>query len=317
MDSKPPKYMFQLDTPFSETEWYVFYSTSFLCLVRGNQPSKVKTLTTKPDAQAGNHTTESRDHSGIALQVSQTIDIGFRTRWQCNLLGTQTSCGMTTTHPSTTFTYQRCHSSVLSPIGQHRSNHVIPSKGKRDRKRKKQEIKEGAEKPMIPESPEIHAFVVVGLSSITRRLDSLSQKAKPGDNSNGKTDEKTAETPPRRFSAIFTTHQIPKSTFSAHLPQLIYTASLAQPDLPAIRLVKLPEGCDAQLCKALGLPRASFIGLLDGAPHADALLKLVLESIAEVKVPWLEQAGKGEYLPTKINAIETFAPFATKEKKGS
>lgn len=58
----------------------------------------------------------------------------------------------------------------------------------------------------------------------------------------------------------------------------------------------------------------SFLGLLDGAPHAKALVDLILESVPEIEAPWLEEVKNAAYLPVKINAIETTIG-AAKEKK--
>jgi len=102
-----------------------------------------------------------------------------------------------------------------------------------------------------------------------------------------------------------------------HLPQLAATASRANPDLPATRLVQLPKGCDGQLCQALRLQRVSFIGLLDGAPYFQPLIDLIREHIPEIEIPWLQEATRSTYLPVKIKAVETFSWAASKEEKVS
>jgi ribonuclease P/MRP protein subunit POP3 len=210
--------------------------------------------------------------------------------------------------------------SILSPIGLHRSNHVPSSKGKRDKKRKRKEVKSGTEKAPAstpPPPPAISSFVEVGLNSITRSLESLSKKSK-AENAlidvakDG--DEGTLKPESRHFSAIFVLRSSQPSILHMHLPQLIRTASLAYPELPATRLVQLPNGCDARLCEVLGLPRVSFIGILDGAPFSKALVDLVRECVPEIEIPWLQEAKKPVYLPVKINTIETFAPIAKKEQ---
>jgi len=117
------------------------------------------------------------------------------------------------------------------------------------------------------------------------------------------------------FSAIFVPRSSQPENLHAHLPQLIATASLAHPELPATRLVQLPQGCEARLCEALHLPRVSLIGLLDSAPHSKSLLDVVRRCVPEIEVPWLQEAKKSVYLPVKINAIETFAPIRKKEQK--
>jgi RNase P subunit Pop3 len=314
----------------------------------------------------------------------------------------------------------------LSPIGQYRVTNNPPSKGKRSKKRKREEKKLKEENPKTSGDPppEISSFVVVGLNSITRSLESLSQKSKalksadcekndadqdpqppssgakdgtlndnekphnnPGQDPRSPSSESKSEkcdagqtsgSPPfnakvdalkniealpiekddqiqepanskegssqksaadnasgargvagdaqeeplieegrvnYHFSAIFVLRSSQPSILHAHLPQLIATASLAHPKLPTTRLVQLPKGCDERLCEVLGLPRVSFIGLLESAPHSRYLLDVVREFVPEIEVPWLQEAKKSDYLPVKINAVETFVPVAKKEQK--
>jgi RNase P subunit Pop3 len=337
--------------------------------------------------------------------------------------------------------------SLLSPIGQYRAANTTPSKGKRSKKRKREEKKSKPDDPALPKPspPEISSFVVVGLNSITRSLESLSQKSRalrsvdcekndaaqeplspafeikneqsnagqisqreasasrhqdlnaieeplhdageatqpqtPGGEgaksaavetshslvsgaerkdlnksekpckdavlinhspisqkkskkSRGglvspatKARDKTArvskephveeEYVDRHFAAIFIPRSSQPPILHAHLPQLVVTASLASPELPATRMVQLPGGCDARLAEALGLPRVSFVGILDGAPHSKSLVDLVRECVPEVEIPWLDEAKNSVYLPVKINAIESFVPVAKKESNAS
>jgi hypothetical protein len=326
--------------------------------------------------------------------------------------------------------------SLLSPIGQYRTTNITPSKGKRNKKRKREGKKlEGEEPPPSrPPLPEISSFVVVGLNSITRSLESLTQKskalrhaecekndagpdlrlgvergnsdasqnsqstseardealnrgenhlkdgrhsiqprayeAKSGksgagqdspsvvsraknealenatQNSRAPISEKQSEecdagqdaqspapearaqraTGPKEslsknehvdhhFSAIFVPRSSQPPILHAHLPQLVVTASLAHPELPVTRLVQLPKGCEARLSEALGLPRVSFIGILDGAPHSKSLVDLVRGCVPEIEIPWLTEAKKSVYLPVKINAIESFVPVVAQKKQ--
>ncbi|PVH81226.1 hypothetical protein DL98DRAFT_175372 [Cadophora sp. DSE1049] len=245
--------------------------------------------------------------------------------------------------------------SILSPIGQHRTNHVTPSKGKRSKKRKRAEEKKKAESRAeagetlsIPPTPEISSHIMVGLNSITRSLEALSQASKPAAIAAGhegpqhhvqsklelktETNDSTttvgnpmtldvpaeiqdASQMPTHIAAIFVPTSTQTTVLHTHLPQLIFTASLANPSLPPTRLIQLPKGCDARLCDALGLPRVSFIGILEGAPHSKPLLDLVRETVPEIDVPWLREVRDEKYLKVKVNAIETFAPVVAKEKK--
>lgn len=172
----------------------------------------------------------------------------------------------------------------------------------------------------------------MGLNTVTRLLESASQKSKlksgaaegivdgeqHGIVDMNKELDRTkqaltvnANKPPidGHFFAIFVCRSSQPTILNEHLPQLVATASLAYPELPPIRLVELPKGSDARLCEALGIPRVSFIGILEGAPHSKALADLIRESVPEVEIPWLQQAKDSKYLPVKINAIETFSPM--------
>jgi ribonuclease P/MRP protein subunit POP3 len=230
--------------------------------------------------------------------------------------------------------------SLLSPIGQHRANHLPRSKGKRNKKRKRQEAKKDAEQkpaePLIPPAPEISSFVSVGLNSITRTLQESSQKPKlSSPNPSSPNHEPSAlestepqsttpnafstlpsSSPSTSFSAIFVLRSSQPSILHSHLPQLIATASLpgrGSESSPSTRLVQLPRGSDERVCQALGLPRASFVGLVEGAPHTGALVDLVRRSVPEIEAPWFKEAANAAYLPVKINAIETFASVLKKQ----
>jgi ribonuclease P/MRP protein subunit POP3 len=84
---------------------------------------------------------------------------------------------------------------------------------------------------------------------------------------------------------------------------------LRNPQLQPIRLVQLPSGSEKRLSLALGLPRASSIAVLEGAPYSKHLLDLVQELVPVIEVSWLEQARKAQYLPVKINTILTTTPI--------
>lgn len=204
-----------------------------------------------------------------------------------------------------------------------------PSKGQRSKKRKRKEAvsEDVTSKPPVPE---IASFVLVGLNSIVRHLETSSRISKPKDSSQAadaepntpdpvttakseKAESATATQPLPHLTVLFLPTP-PPPILQDLLPKLITTASIAHPSLPPTRLVTLPPTSHSRLSTALGVPRVSFIGLLEGAPHSGALVELVRECVSEVEVPGV----KGGYLPVKINAIETWAPVVVeKEKKGA
>ncbi|KAI9641473.1 RNase P and RNase MRP subunit [Ciborinia camelliae] len=208
--------------------------------------------------------------------------------------------------------------SILSPIGAYRSNHITPSKGKRSKKRKRRDTTPGDEKSSeTPPPPEISSYVVTGLNSIHRILEESSKKILETKETLGSPETETSpqtnevlspnpQNPPQtHFSAIFVARSNQPSILNAHLPQIIATASKAHPANPSTRLVQLPKGSETRIAAALGLPRVSFLGILDDAPRSKALIDLIRNSVEEIDIPWLDEAKKAEYLETKINSIQT------------
>lgn len=206
-----------------------------------------------------------------------------------------------------------------------------PSKGKRSKKRKRKEAvsEDVVSKPPVPE---ISSFVLVGLNSITRHLEASSRFSKskkapeepaaeatandpPISNDSKETESPEPTQPPPHLTVLFLPTP-PPPILQSLLPQLLTTASLAHPSHPATRLVTLPPTSHSRLSTALGIPRVSFIALLEGAPHSGALVELVRECVGEVEAPGVKGVERG-YLPVKINAIETWASgVGEKEKKG-
>jgi ribonuclease P/MRP protein subunit POP3 len=80
-----------------------------------------------------------------------------------------------------------------------------------------------------------------------------------------------------------------------------------------IRLVGFSRSCEDRLSSCLGIPRVSSIGLREGVPQAKALLDFVRQHVPAVDMHWLQETKRGEYLETKINALEV--PVGTKKQK--
>ncbi|KAF4538744.1 hypothetical protein BFW01_g8463 [Lasiodiplodia theobromae] len=66
---------------------------------------------------------------------------------------------------------------LLAPIGQHRSAHVTPSKGKRSKKRKRHGAPSEAAASAPPPPPDLTRHITVGINSTTRHLEQLAQAA--------------------------------------------------------------------------------------------------------------------------------------------
>ncbi len=209
--------------------------------------------------------------------------------------------------------------SLLSSIGHHRRQHVEPSKGKRHRKRKRQneksQVLESEANPTPksdqpkPPYPNIQKFLTIGFNSTNRHLESLART--PREKENGGTIQEA----PSWMSAVFVPRSDQPSILNAHLPLLVRMASIRSPSKPPIRLVSLPKAAEQKLSTSLGTPRVGIVGLLDEAPAAEGLVRLVRELVAAVDVPWLQEATIGKYMPVNIKTIETSAPVVQKRKR--
>ncbi|MCJ1467098.1 hypothetical protein MMC07_005720 [Pseudocyphellaria aurata] len=205
--------------------------------------------------------------------------------------------------------------SFLSPIGAYRGQRLSFSKGKSGRrtsKKRKRPINEDLSKlPMQSAAPEVLDFVTVGFNTTTHHLERLAQtctgntatSAGPvvthGDQVNS---DRMIH---KHLIAIFVPRAEQPKILHSHLPVLIKTASLGSPDLLPIRLVPLASGAEAQLSKALGIPRVGIVGLMDHAPNASQLVQLTRAHVPAVEIPWLQESTSGVFLPTKVNTIHS------------
>jgi len=107
------------------------------------------------------------------------------------------------------------------------------------------------------------------------------------------------------------------SLLHSHIPLLCGLASGEGEGGGVVRLVQLPKGSEARLADALGIARAGFVGLLEGAPEevVAGLMEVVEEYVLPVRVPWLEEErrGVGEYRAVNVKVVKT---YATVQEKG-
>lgn len=125
---------------------------------------------------------------------------------------------------------------------------------------------------------------------------------------------KSKEEPPKHLAAVFVSRSSQPSVLHDHLPQLIAAASSADPSLAPIRLVQLPKGCEEVLCSSVGLPRAAFVAITNDAPHSKSLVDFLGENVPAIEVEWLKEAGTAQFMPVKINAIQTTVSAPRKGK---
>ncbi|KAF3770104.1 hypothetical protein M406DRAFT_34447 [Cryphonectria parasitica EP155] len=201
---------------------------------------------------------------------------------------------------------------VLSPISHHRQAYKTASKGKRNkRKRKRDQESEPPVERAVPPSPAIATFVEVGLSTITRNLQLLNCSPTGSD-----PQAQTPSTQISPYAVIFIARSGPPSAFFSHLPQMVATASKFHQLSEPVRLVGFSKACEERLSACMGIPRVTSVALRSNdTTQARALVDFVRKTVPPVVAPWLEEAGRGKFLETKINALE--APVGQKRlKKG-
>ena len=107
------------------------------------------------------------------------------------------------------------------------------------------------------------------------------------------------------------------SMLHSHIPLLCRLASGEGESGGVVRLVQLPRGSEARLADALGIARAGFVGLLEGAPEdvVARLMEVVERCVLPVQVPWLEEKrGAGEYRAVNVKVVKTYATVQEKGK---
>lgn len=188
--------------------------------------------------------------------------------------------------------------SLLSPFGQYCRVHVRRSKGKRARRRRnKTGSQDGALAGVAaPPRPELHAKVDIGFSSITRRLETLSQ-----------TSCDTAQVEPKDcpYSMVFVARGNQSSAFNCHFPTMVGVASRDTRQADKTRLVGFSRPCSDRLGSILGVARVSSLAVARDAPGAGALWEFVQKTVAPVCISWLQDATCPEYRAAKISSVET------------
>lgn len=179
-------------------------------------------------------------------------------------------------------------SSLLSPIGKHKSTHVKPSKGKRAAKR---ETSEDSFPP--PAAPDLASSVDVGFNVITTNLSA-------GDDSSDGTGIET-----RKYSMVFVSRGDQSPAFNCHFPKMVCAASQKLRPEDRTRLVGFSKPCSERLSQCLGVARVSSLAIAHGAPGSDALWEMVKTLVEPIDGKWLEAGSDGNFVSTKINAVET------------
>lgn len=239
-------------------------------------------------------------------------------------------------HPCTLSRTKADHpGSLLRPLGQYRQKYLVPSKGKRAKRRRRARqwkesaasqggtVPQAAALPTLakPPPPELTSFVDVGLRTITQTLASLATPDKPPiqrDSGEGQQPHQSTSCRPP-YAAIFLFRAGHASAFHAHFPQMVAVASTSltsavQPGNKSqpIRLVGLSaQRAIDRVTESLALgpsARVSAVAVREGAPLAGPLLEIVRERVGPLNARWL---GHGMdmtvYRPLVVEAVETKA----------
>jgi hypothetical protein len=161
--------------------------------------------------------------------------------------------------------------------------------------------------PVIESSrPAIASPITVGFNSTVRSLELCAQSSTPDPLKAGRGSLMLSHESlgSRGLVAVFVDRSTYPPILYSDLPVLVYTASLAFPEEPPIRLVTLPPGAHSKLSAALGVPRSSILGIRKAAPDVEPLVKFVRENVPPIDISWLRKA-KGIYLPVKIKTTKT------------
>ncbi|KAI9737095.1 MAG: hypothetical protein M1834_000685 [Cirrosporium novae-zelandiae] len=186
--------------------------------------------------------------------------------------------------------------SLIEPIGHYRNEYINRSKGKRSKKRKR-DNGSGNEDISKPSQPSLSSYLTIGFNSTIRQLETIIQNRPSNFN------EDLGEPSRSPFLAAVIvplppTHSI--NPLYSSIPQFIYSASSSTP----IRLIPLPKAAESRLCSCLELPRVGFLGIFEDAPGAGPLISYIRNRIAEVEVLWLKNAIGGRYKEVNIRATE-------------
>lgn len=224
---------------------------------------------------------------------------------------------------------------LLSPIGDHRARHIVSSKGKRKKKRKrghectdKDEVSVSSKrevlKDALPAHPIIQRHVTIGFNATTKNLEYLAKRStvtrgcRHGSWEDTATDSSVvtldrSETDTYMpVAAVFVAHSDHHAMLYAHIPLLAKMISSAFAIIPSMRLVVLSKGAEQRLGSALAIPRVGVIGLSGDAPESAALMEFVRQRVPEIEVPWLDEVAAGIFLPVKIDETEISAPTEQK-----
>ena len=188
--------------------------------------------------------------------------------------------------------------SLLSPLGEHRRNHVRQSKGKRHRRRRQKADREAGKNIVTPSPPpELFHHITIGFNTTIKLLQHLNRLVS---SRNSVSREVATLSSTQKIAAIFVCTSTLPALLTSHIPILIAAASVHTSPAQRIRLISLPKEAEKRLSDTLFQPRVGFVGLLQDAPGGGCLMDHVMDKVPPVEVSWLQSNAHVDYMPVKI-----------------
>lgn len=136
-----------------------------------------------------------------------------------------------------------------------------------------------------PPKPDMMHHITVGFNSTIRHLQGPAGTNLPTTPVFG-ADEKLKIT--KKLAVVFVCTSTLPVMLTSSIPTLVAAASARHPSDSPIRLVALPIQAEKRLADAISLLRVGFVGILQDAPGAQALVDIAREKARSVDIPWLK-----------------------------
>ncbi|OAG40312.1 hypothetical protein AYO21_05403 [Fonsecaea monophora] len=199
---------------------------------------------------------------------------------------------------------------LLQPIGDLRRDHVLRSKGKRRGGKINKKIQEDS----MPEwMPDVYDHLTLGFNTTVRRLESLAHQRKPKVLSQHTNDDSSPGHTFANLSVVFVCRRNLPDIMTSSIPLLLASSA---PATTRARLVEWSSQAEEQVARALHQPRVGVLGIGEGAPGAETLLRFVQDNVDAVDVPWLDHTPKPTYHSVNIQTVESVSkPKATLQNR--
>ncbi|EXJ72793.1 uncharacterized protein A1O5_03940 [Cladophialophora psammophila CBS 110553] len=187
---------------------------------------------------------------------------------------------------------------LLQPIGDFRRDHVARSKGKG----RAGKVNKKTQEDSLPEwMPDIYDHLTLGFNSTVRRLESLACSRKPRLLSQHTDADPLGHSRANLFVVFICRQNLP-DVMTSSLPLLIATSA---PKIARARLVEWSSQAEEKVAQALHQPRVGVLGIEEGAPGTETLLRCVRDTVDAVDVPWLDQTSTPIYQSVNIQTVES------------